>query len=682
MTDSIDNAAKRIAELSAQLSAHNHAYYVLSAPTISDAQYDALFQELLALEAEHPDLAKPDSPSLRVGAAPLDSFKQIEHRVRMLSLDNVFDAEQLAAFIERCKTGLASAETPKLVAEPKFDGVAVSLFYRDGVLEYGATRGDGSVGEDITANVKTIRSIPLRLMGQGWPDELEVRGEIVMPKSAFNKLNATALERGEKTFVNPRNAASGSLRQLDSRITASRGLHMFAYSTVYVAKEGSPESHFANLQQLKAWGFAVTNEVKVLSGLDDALTYRDALAQARADLDYDIDGIVFKVDNLNYQEKLGFVARAPRWATAYKFPAEEATTRLNGVDFQVGRTGVLTPVARLEPVFVGGVTVSNATLHNLDEIARLGLRIGATVTVMRAGDVIPKVVGRVSKGDAAKGDGAELTDIEIPSRCPACDAELYRDEGEAALRCDAGLQCSAQMKEALKHFVSRKALDIDGMGDKLIEQLVDKGLVSSAADIFKLKAEQLALLERMGEKSAQKLVAAIAEAKQTRLANLIFALGIREVGESTARTLASKFPDFNSLAAQSAEALQALDDVGPIVAGHIRHYFANPDNLALIEALIALGLHWPDSAESAVEQVQALAGQSYVVTGKLQDYTREQVQDKLRSFGAAVTGSVSKKTTALIAGDKAGSKLAKAESLGIRVITEAELADFFAELGI
>lgn len=675
MPSSNNELLSQIQRLSSELNEHNYRYYVLSEPSIPDAEYDRLFHQLKDLEKQYPELAQPDSPTQRVGAAPLDGFTQIKHRVRMLSLDNVFDGEQLEGFVQRCQERLSITEFPAMTAEPKFDGVAVSLFYRNGILEYGATRGDGETGEDISANVRTIRSIPLRLRGEGYPKELEVRGEILMPKRAFDALNEQAKERGEKGFVNPRNAASGSLRQLDSTITSRRGLHMFAYSCGYVAEGELPNTHYETLQKLKAWGFDVSAELSCLSSPEALTAYRDQLADKRASLQYEIDGIVYKINDFALQDRLGFVARAPRWATAYKFPAEEAVTTLIDVDFQVGRTGVLTPVARLEPVFVGGVTISNATLHNTDEIERLALMVGDSVVVHRAGDVIPKVGSVVVE---RRPDSA--TPVVVPVNCPSCGSELHKYESEAALRCTAGFSCPAQMKESLKHFVSRKAMDIDGMGDKLIDQLVDKSLLETPADIFRLRAEQLALLDRMGEKSATKLIDAIQASKQTSFARLIFALGIREVGESTARTLASAFQSFDELSAQSAEQLQSLDDIGPIVAARIQDFLHEPSNQQVIRDLLDQGLAWEvEQTDSDAEQ--PLEGQTFVVTGKLESYTREQVQEKLRELGASVSGSVSKKTSYLITGEKAGSKLSKAESLGIPVMVEGDLDAFFSALG-
>lgn len=669
MSTTEPNPESRVKFLREQLHEHNYKYYVLSQPSIPDAEYDRLFHELKELEEAHPQLRSSDSPTQRVGAPPLDSFHQIKHRVRMLSLDNVFNGDELLAFIKRCREQLEGQPDLRWVAEPKFDGVAVSLMYRAGVLEYAATRGDGETGEDITANVRTIRSIPLRLRGQSCPEEVEVRGEIILPKAAFEELNRQAEVSGSKTFANPRNAASGSLRQLDSRITATRRLHMFAYSTGYVSDDSLPDTHYETMLLLRKWGFAVSERVQRLEDDQACLQYRDALAQARDTLDFDIDGIVYKLDNYALQEKLGFVARAPRWATAYKFPAQEATTVLNGVDFQVGRTGTLTPVARLEPVFVGGVTISNATLHNMDEIRRLGLMIGDTVVVHRAGDVIPKVTSAVME---RRPDSAEP--IELPPNCPVCHAELTYDESVSAVRCSASLTCPAQRKEALKHFVSRKALDIDGMGDKLIDQLVERGLLASPSQIFELKAEQLKLLERMGDKSAEKLVKAIAASKETSFARLLFALGIREVGETTARTLAAHFGSFDALYEATLEQVQALPDIGPVVADHVIQYFSQDQNKAMIADLLRHGLHWPQTdAQQAKAQDMPLSGDTYVVTGTLSRFTREEVQERLRVLGAKVSSSVSKNTTALIAGEKAGSKLSKAESLGIKVLSEDDL---------
>lgn len=662
----------RVRSLREQLNEHNYRYYVMDAPSIPDSEYDHLFQELKRLEEDHPELLRPDSPTQRVGAEPLDAFRQIKHRVPMLSLDNVFDAESLSSYVKKLQERLAIETDLQFVAEPKFDGVAISLFYQNGLLEYAATRGDGETGEDVTQNVRTIRSVPLSLRGEGYPEALEVRGEILMPKAVFEDLNRNATEAGEKVFVNPRNAASGSLRQLDPGMTAKRKLHLFAYSVGY-SQGRLPDTHSETMNLLKDWGFAVSEYVRCVSGDAGCQAYREELASARPGLDFDIDGIVYKVDRFDYQQALGFVSRAPRWAIAYKFPAEEAVTELLGVDFQVGRTGVLTPVARLKPVFVGGVTVSNATLHNLEELARLDLKIGDAVVVQRAGDVIPKVVRSVPE---RRPENARA--IEPPMRCPVCASEVFSIQDQIAIRCSGAWRCPAQRKESIKHFVSRKALDVDGFGDKLVEQLVNKNMLQDAADIFKLNAAALLLLDRMGEKSAKKLLQSIESSKKTTLARFIYALGIPEVGEATARSLAQHFGDIDPLLLAKEEALQEIDDIGPIVARNICHFLRESRNVDLIEELRALGVFWSKVVQRAPQENSAFAGKTVVVTGTLAHFTRDEIKAILLDSGAKVSSSVSRSTDILIAGEKAGSKLLKAKELGVEVLSEEELADMLS----
>lgn len=670
-----DPANERVRVLSEQLHHHNHQYYVLDNPEIPDAEYDRLLRELQDLEKQHPELLTPDSPSQRVGAKPLEAFASIRHQVPMLSLDNAFSDDELREFDARLKKMLA-ADLPQgadicYSCEPKLDGLAVSVIYRDGVLETAATRGDGESGEDITQNVKTIGSVPLRLSGAGWPAVLEVRGEIYMPKAGFEKLNRAQAERGEKTFVNPRNAAAGSLRQLDSRITAKRPLEMCAYSTGFVELNGAqalPQGHYELLAQLAKWGFLTNPEMAKVEGIEACIDYYTQLNEKRDQLSYDIDGIVYKVDATQLQNKLGFVARAPRWAIARKFPAQEEMTELLEVEFQVGRTGAVTPVARLKPVFVGGVTVSNATLHNQDEIERLGVMVGDTVIIRRAGDVIPQVVSVVAskRPDSAKA-------IEFPKACPVCESPVEQVPGEAVVRCSGGLICAAQRKEAIKHFASRKALDVDGLGDKLVEQLVDAKLVNSMADLFKLEAYQLVELERMGEKSANNLVAAFADAKSTELNRFIYALGIREVGEATARTLAQHFGSLEALTQASEEQLLAVSDVGPVVAHYICEFFSDEHSLSVVSELRELGVHWQDIEIS--DQPLPLEGATYVLTGTLHTLKRNDAKAQLQALGAKVAGSVSAKTTCLVAGEKAGSKLTKAQELGIDILDEQGLIE-------
>ena len=671
-------AKRRSAELQQQLHQHNHSYYVLDTPTIPDADYDALFNELKQLEAAFPTLITADSPTQRVGALPLDKFGQVTHQVPMLSLDNAFDADDFAAFYQRMADRLDQQVEFVFCAEPKLDGLAVSLRYEAGVLVQAATRGDGFTGEDVTANVRTIRAIPLKLQGDV-PPVLEVRGEVFMPVAGFDAMNEQARQAGEKVFANPRNAAAGSLRQLDPRMTAKRPLSFYAYA---VGALDDPRgllpshSHHQRLMQLKQWGLPVCPEIRQVRGLSAALAYHQDVLARRAGLAYEIDGVVLKVDDLAQQQTLGFVSRAPRWAIAFKFPAQEKTTRLVDVEFQVGRTGSITPVARLEPENVGGVTVSNATLHNQDEIARLGLKIGDQVIIRRAGDVIPQVVAVVLAERPA-----DAKEVIFPSCCPVCGSTTERVEGEAVLRCTGGLFCSAQRKEALKHFVARKAIDIEGLGDKLIEQLVDADLVQSPVDIYRLDMPALVGLERMGEKSALKLLAAIDGSKQTTLPRFIYALGIREVGEATALALASHFCNLPALRQASLEQLLAVPDVGAVVAGQILHFFAEPHNQAVIDGLLAIGLRWDDLSSKVVGE-QPLLGQTLVLTGTLTSMGRDDAKEKLQALGAKVSGSVSAKTHAVIAGENAGSKLSKAEELGIAVWDETQMLALFAKFGV
>ncbi|WP_028768435.1 NAD-dependent DNA ligase LigA [Shewanella fidelis] len=656
-----------IAQLTAELNQHNYRYYVDDNPTIPDAEYDRLLNKLKALEAEHPEFCLADSPTQRVGGEALAKFEQIQHLKPMLSLDNVFDEAEFNAFNQRIvdKTGTDLS----YCCEPKLDGLAVSITYRNGIYERAATRGDGQTGEDITENVRTIKSIPLTLRGENLPELVEVRGEVIMPHKAFEALNERARAKGEKLFVNPRNAAAGSLRQLDSKITASRALGFYAYALGVVEPESWPlaDSHFGQLEQLRSWGVPVSQEVKVCSSVAEVIEYYNDIQQRRSSLAFEIDGVVIKVNQIAHQLSLGFVAKAPRWATAFKFPAQEEMTLLEGVDFQVGRTGAVTPVARLKPVFVGGVTVSNATLHNADEVARLGVKIGDTIIIRRAGDVIPQIVAVV-----ADKRPEDAKDIVFPPRCPVCESEVERVEGEAVARCTGGLFCEAQRKEAIKHFASRKALDIDGMGDKVVEQLIDKELVESPADLFKLTASALTMLERMGMKSATKLVAAIEVAKQTTFARFLYALGIREVGEATAANLAAHFKTLDAVKAADAESFIKVDDVGTVVAAHLTHFFAQPHNLEVIDKLVEAGVHWPVIEEVAEENL-SLKGQTWVLTGTLSQLNRNDAKAQLQALGAKVAGSVSKNTDCLVAGAAAGSKLTKAQELGVKVIDEEAL---------
>lgn len=667
MTD--PSVIQRVEQLRALLTRYNREYYELDAPTVPDAEYDRLFRELQALEQHHPELSHSHSPTQKVGSTPLDAFQQVQHEAPMLSLDNAFSDAEFDAFSKRVNERLDTSSAVTYCCEPKLDGAAVSLLYEDGKLVRGATRGDGQVGEDITSNVRTIRNLPLQLQGN-YPARLEVRGEVFMPVRAFAEYNDKALAAGEKTFANPRNAAAGSLRQLDSRITAQRPLHFYAYGMGVVSAEKTlADSHYQRLQQLSDWGLPISSEVKQVTDASGCSDYYQAILARREQLRYEIDGVVFKVDNIKQQQDLGFVSRAPRWAIAWKFPAQEEMTVLQGVDFQVGRTGAITPVARLEPVAVGGVTVANATLHNADEIARLDARIGDTVIIRRAGDVIPQVVSVVMDRRPIETDA-----IVFPDHCPVCGSHVERAEGEAVARCTGGLICAAQRKEALKHFASRKAMDVDGLGDKLIELLVEREWLKSPADLFRLKARELAILPRMGEKSAEKVVQAIAQSKTTTLARFLYALGIREVGEATAANLAAHFANLDALMVASQEQLEEVPDVGKVVASHIYQFFREPHNQTVIQELLELGVQWPAVAVLAEEEA-TLTGNTYVLTGTLTTMTRDEAKQALQARGAKVTGSVSAKTTAVIAGDNAGSKLAKAEQLGVPVLSEDALQE-------
>ena len=665
---------EEVAALRAQLLDWAEAYFERDAPVVPDADYDQAMKRLEALEREFPDLVTPDSPTQRVGSAPLSEFESVEHRLAMLSLDNAFSSEDMDDFHRRVTERLGAGDVA-YCCEPKLDGVAVSIVYEHGALVLAATRGDGTRGENITANVRTISNVPLMLSGEGVPPYLEVRGEVVIPRDAFERMNAQARAADEKVFVNPRNAAAGSLRQLDSRITARRPLTFTAYSVGAV--EGDlPAAHDAILRRLSEWGLPISEYMQTVSGIAACDDYYEALARQRDTLPFDIDGIVFKINGMGQQEKLGFVSRAPRWAIARKFPAQEVSTQLLGVDFQVGRTGAITPVARLEPVFVGGVTVSNATLHNADEIERLGVQVGDTVVVRRAGDVIPQIVS-VVEGNTS-GSSPERAPIIFPGQCPDCGSDVAREEGEAVIRCIGGMACSAQLKAVIRHFASRKAMDIEGLGDKLIDQLVDDGLVGSVADIFRLSQPQLAELERMGDKSSENLLASIEQSRSTTLPKFIYALGIREVGEATARALANHFLELDALLAAPTDELKGVDDVGPIVARHIRG-FANDDrNQHVIADLLSLGVNWPPVTVASGEG--PLAGTIWVVTGKLESMTRGDAEQRLRSLGAKIASSVSAKTSSVLAGPGAGSKRKKAEELGISIVDETEWLAMLEEM--
>lgn len=661
-----DRIRKQIEKLRSEINNHNYCYYVLAAPVVSDSVYDQLFQQLKKLEQQYPDLVAPTSPTQRVGAAPLKSFAQVHHKIPMLSLDNAFNQEELTAFDDRVRQRLKTDKPIVYVCEPKLDGVAISLFYKNGVLTQAATRGDGRTGEDVTHNARTISAIPLTLRGQGFPKVLEVRGEVYMPLAGFKKLNKQAEKRGEKTFVNPRNATSGSLRQLDPHITAQRPLVFYAYLAGFFAQGALPLRHSEILKKFKSWGIPVAPQIKVANGIEGCMDYYKHMEQERESLPFEIDGVVYKVDSLAWQEKLGFVSRAPRWAIAHKFPAQEKLTKMKDIEFQVGRTGALTPVARLEPVFVGGVTVSNATLHNFDELYRKDVRIGDTVIIRRAGDVIPEVVGPVL---AERPQNAKI--VKMPTRCPVCHAEVIKAEGEAVARCMGGLYCHAQLRETIKHFVSRRAMDIDGLGDKVVALLLTEKMIKDITDLYQLDEKKLAALPRLGEKSAQNLLQSIAKSKKTTLARFLYALGIREVGEATARSLARHFKYLKPLMKATREDLQNIQDIGPIVAAHIVGFFHQQHNVELITKLQRLGVHWLQ--EKALKTLP-LAGKTFVLTGSLNTMTRDEAQERLAALGARASGSVSKNTDFVVLGDNPGSKYKKAKELGIKVIDEQQFA--------
>ena len=655
------------------LHAHNHAYHTLDAPTISDSEYDRLFQELLSLESRHPTLKTDDSPTQRIGAPPLKGFKQVQHERPMLSLDNAFNAQDISEFDKRVSERL-QVEEVIYCAEPKIDGVAISLLYEQGRFVRAATRGDGLMGEDVTANVKTIDAVPLILQGSDYPVRLEVRGEIYLSKAVFESLNAGLIAAGEKPFANPRNAAAGSLRQLDSRLTAKRRLTMFAYSVGLVEGGGIADQHWDVMQQLKTWGFRINADIACVQGPAACQAYFERMAERRAELSYDIDGVVFKVNGLSQQQTLGLLTRTPRWAIAGKFPAAQGTTRVLEVVYQVGRTGAVTPVAKLQPVAVGGVTISNATLHNFDEIDRLGLQLGDTVVIERAGDVIPKVVRVVLTARDSAG-----RPIEHPQVCPSCGSPLERREAAVVLRCLQGFICPAQQKERIRHFVSRLAMDIDGLGTKVVEQLLEAGVINNPADLFSVTVDELLTLERFAEKSANKLVASIAASKSTTLNRFIYALGIPEVGEATALALANHFGSLEGLMAADETALTEIPDVGPVVATALEAFFREPLNRQLLQQFQDLGVHWPVEVPLIAHELP-LADQVWVITGTFSAFGRAELKDRLTALGAKVSGSISKKTSVLAAGEAAGSKLAKAEALRVEVMNEQTLIAMLEEM--
>jgi len=659
-----NKAAARAAELRELLERYNYRYHALDDPEVPDAEYDRLMLELRALEAQFPQLLVPDSPTMRVGAAPIAAFGTVKHRVAMLSLDNAFSEEEVRDFDRRIRERLAQTGAIRYSAEPKLDGLAISARYENGSFVQGATRGDGETGEDITQNLRTIKALPLRLRGADVPRVIEVRGEVFMPFAGFKRFNEEAAARGEKIFINPRNAAAGSLRQLDPRMTAARPLDLFIYGVGVIEGGELPPHHSETLKELRRFGFKICPQSKVVESIDGCLEYYREMAAARSALPYQIDGVVYKVDDVKLQRKLGFISRAPRWAIAHKFPAEEALTVVRGIEFQVGRTGALTPVARLEPAFVGGVTVSNATLHNMDELIRKDVRVGDTVVIRRAGDVIPEVVRVLPERRA---DGAQL--VSLPSVCPVCGSPVVREGDQAVARCSGGRRCAAQRKGEIQHFASRRAMDIQGLGDKLVEQLVDCDWIKTPADLFSLQAEQLATLERMGEKSAQKLSSAIENAKHTTLPRFLYALGIRDVGEATALALAQNFPGLGDLRRASEEEIQRVPDVGPVVAKQVAAYFRDADNAAVVDRLLAAGISWPQPAPVSASSAQR--DKTFVLTGTLNSLTREEATEAIVQRGGKVSGSVSKKTHYVVAGAEAGSKLKKAEQLGVPILDEA-----------
>jgi DNA ligase (NAD+) len=661
-------------KLRKQIDEHNYRYHVLDTPIISDPEYDKLFQRLKALESVHPELITPDSPTQRIGAAPLREFAKVQHGVPMLSLDNAFTDEEILAFDHRIHERLKIDTTIEYCCEPKLDGLAISIRYENGILIQAATRGDGYTGEDVTENIKTIKMIPLRLRGDAYPRVLDVRGEVFMSKKGFEELNEQAEKKGEKVFANPRNAAAGSVRQLDSSITASRPLEIYFYGVGNVEGANFPEQAKRQSEILKSlakWGLRVSSLIEVVHGDDGCLAYYHRMAAKRDKLSFEIDGVVYKVNSIAQQEKLGFVTRAPRWAMAHKFPAEEVSTQLEAVEFQVGRTGALTPVARLKPVHVHGVIVSNATLHNMDEIKRKDIRIGDTVMVRRAGDVIPEIVVVVKKRRPK-----EAKKIVLPKRCPICHSSIEQIEGEAIARCTGGLICPAQRKETIKHFASRRAMDIEGLGDKLVEQLVDTNLVSSVADIYHLTQEQLENLDRMGKKSAENLLAEIEKSKKTTFARFLYALGIREVGEATAKLLAQHFKTLPALQSASEDELQSIPNIGPVVAAHIAHFFHEPHNRDIINKLLLAFVYWEKVKENITLPLQ---GKTFVLTGTLTDMTRDEAKDRLEKWGAKVAGSVSVKTSYVVVGAEPGSKFDKAKELRVATMDEKEFHRFLKQ---
>ena len=655
---------QRVVRLRAEIDRHNYRYHVLDDPEVSDAEYDRLLTELRSIEADYPSLVVPDSPTQRVGGAPVAAFAPVRHRVPMLSLDNAFAREDVVAFDRKVRERLETEREIAYACEPKLDGLAVSLTYRNGLLEVAATRGDGNVGEDVTHNIRTIQSVPLRLAGKSRPGLLEARGEVFMSIPGFREMNRVAAEKGEKTFVNPRNAAAGSLRQLDPKLAASRPLEVFFYGASVIEGRKLPGRHSEVLAMLRDFGLRTSPESRVVEGVDGLMGYYDDIGRRRSALRYQIDGVVYKVDALDLQRELGFVARAPRWALAHKFPADEEMTRVRAIEWQVGRTGALTPVARLDPVFVGGATVSNATLHNFEELRRKDVRVGDTIVLRRAGDVIPEVVKVIVEKRLPDAPAPQL-----PERCPICGSDVEREEGEAIARCTGALVCPAQLKESLRHFASRRAMDIEGLGSKLVDQLVELGLARDAADLYRMEVAQLAELDRMGEKSAAKLAGAVERSKSTTFGRFLFALGIRDVGESTAESLARHFRTLDALRAATIAEIEEVPDIGPITAAHVHAFLAESRNSRVIDELRKLGVRWPEVAAPKARGGK-LAGKTFVLTGRLASLSRDEAGDIIRELGGTVSGSVSKKTDFVVVGDDAGSKLRKATELGLSILDE------------
>ncbi len=663
-----ESVITEISDLREEINSHNYRYYVLDDPQITDQAYDRLYRKLQQIEQQYPELVTTESPTQRVGSAPATHFESVAHEVAMLSLDNAFDDDEMRAFEKRLSEMVVSNGSKlAFTAEPKLDGLAISLLYKQGKLVRAATRGDGKTGENITANAKTLPSIPLQLVEHNSKMTIEVRGEVYMDHAGFKALNQQQAQNQGKIFANPRNAAAGSLRLLDSRITASRPLTFCSYAIGWVENGELPTGQFQRMQFLRSIGYPISPYIERVEGVQGCIDYYQKILSQRDSLPFEIDGVVFKLDDIDQQQQAGLVSKAPRWAIAYKFPAQEVMTRLLDVDFQVGRTGALTPVARLEPVAVGGVIVSNATLHNMDEIERKDIRIGDVVIVRRAGDVIPEVVSPVvieRKQD--------LPLPQMPQRCPVCDSAVIKNEGQAAYKCSGGLICAAQRKEAIKHFASRKALDIEGLGDKLIEQMVELKIIQSIGDLYHLELSQVAALDRMAQKSAQNLLQSLELSKSTTLGRFIFALGIPEVGETTADTLANFYTDLDSIIAADIESLQQVEDVGPIVAHNVVQFFSQEQNLEIVRDLIAQGIHWPKIAAPEATANLPLRGKTYVITGSLDGLSRDQAAAQLKARGAKVSSSVSAKTTAVIAGEKPGSKVSKAEALEVEVMDQLQ----------